>query len=84
VALASGLVQPFNVCVTVYVLFAVTFIDSAVAPVLHKNVAPGAPVAVNSELPQLFATFTTGAGTFKKGSGDAVALPGALVHPLTV
>jgi len=32
-----------------------------VAPVLHENVAPGAPVAVNSELPQLSATEIEGA-----------------------
>jgi hypothetical protein len=31
------------------------------APVLHKNVAPAAPVAVNTELPQLLTTATLGA-----------------------
>ena len=32
-----------------------------VAPVLHKNVAAGVPVAVNTELPQLSTTETEGA-----------------------
>ena len=31
-----------------------------VAPVLHENVAEGAPVAVNSVLPQLLVTDTPG------------------------
>jgi len=66
------------------VLVVVTVILCVVAPVLHKNVAPGAPVAVNSELPQLFTTFTAGAGTIEKGGGDTSALPGTLVHKLTV
>src|SRR4030095_9068346 len=35
--------------------------ELVVAPVLHKNAAPGAPVAVNSELPQLSATEIEGA-----------------------
>jgi hypothetical protein len=35
--------------------------ELVVAPVLHENVAPGAPVAVNSELPQLLVTDTPGA-----------------------
>ena len=65
-------------------MFAVTVILDVVAPVLHKNVAPGSPVAVNSELPQLFTTFTAGACTFEKGGGDTLALPGELVHALTV
>ena len=49
---------------------------------LHKNVAPGAPVAVNTELPQLLATATLGADGMAFGA--AVPLPGALVHPFTV
>ena len=65
-------------------LFAVTVILDVVAPVLHKNVAPGAPFAVSNELPQLFTIFTVGAGTFEKGGGDTVALPDMLVHKLTV
>ena len=48
------------------------------APVLHRNVAPGAPVAVNTELPQLLATATLGADgtTF----GAAVALANGLIQ----
>ena len=51
-----------------------------VAPVLHNNV----PVAEvdNTELPQLFTTFTT--GVTGAALGAAVPLPGALVQPLTV
>ena len=37
----------------------VTVIDAVVAPVLHNNV-PVVPVAVNTELPQLFTTLTPG------------------------
>jgi hypothetical protein len=50
--------------------------------VLHENVAPGAPVAVNTELPQLLAMATLGADGMIFGA--AVPLPGVLVHPLTV
>ena len=57
VALASGLVQPFIVCLTLYVPGVFTVIDDVVAPVLHNNV-PVNPVAVNTELPQLFTTVT--------------------------
>ena len=52
------------------------------APVLHKNDAPGAPVAVNTEFPQLLATATLGADGIAFGA--AVPLPGVPVHPSTV
>lgn len=54
--------------------------DGVVARVFHSNV----PVAVveRIELPQLFATVTTGvAGT---ALGADVPLPAKLVHPFTV
>ena len=58
--LPEGLVQPFTVCVTVYVPAVVTVIDEVVAPLLH-NKEPVKDVAVNVELPQLFSTVTMGA-----------------------
>ena len=57
-------------------------IDAVVAPLLHNNV-PVAPVAVNTELPQLSVTETVGAGTAEL-SGAAIPLPAALMHPLMV
>ena len=52
------------------------------APMLHVNVAPASPVAVNSELPQLLVTETDGAnGTV---FGAAVAVADGLVQPFTV
>jgi hypothetical protein len=78
----AGLVQPLTVCVTVYVPPPVTVIEEVVAPLLHNN-APVNPVAVSNELPQLFVTFTIGAGTLEF-IGAAVPLPEVLVHPLTV
>jgi hypothetical protein len=39
----------------------VTVIGFAGAPMLHVNVAPPSPDAVNNELPQLFCTETPGA-----------------------
>ena len=57
--LAAGLTQPLIVCVTEYEPAVVTVIDAVVAPLLHNN-APVVPVAVNTELPQLLVTFTTG------------------------
>ena len=53
-----------------------------VAAVFHKNVAPGSPVAVNTELPQLFSTDTPGAAGI--GLGAAVPLPAAPMQPFTV
>ena len=60
----------------------VTVILSVVAPLLHENVAPGTPVAVNTEFPQLLAMATVGADGMAFGA--AVPLPGVLVHPFTV
>ncbi len=51
------------------------------APLLHNN-GPVYPLAVNTELPQLFCTVTIGAeGSF---TGADVPLPVVLVHPFTV
>ena len=60
---------------------AVTVTGVVVAPLLHNKV-PVVPVAVNSELPQLFVTVTPGATGIVLG--DDVPLPDALVQPLTV
>ena len=57
-------------------------IDVFVAPVLHNN-EPVTPVAVNTELPQLFTTFTTGVAT-EEFNGAAVPLPDVLVQPFNV
>ena len=59
----------------------VTVIEGVVAPLLHSNV-PVYPVAVNTELPQLFTTLTTGVGG--KIKGDDEPLPAGPVHPLIV
>ena len=82
VPLADGLVQPFTVCLTVYVPAVVTVIEAVVAPVLH-NKDPVNDPAVNKVLLQLFVTVTVGAGTLEF-IGAATPLPGELVHPLTV
>jgi len=82
VPLAAGLEQPSTVWVTVYVPAVVTVIELVVSPVLH-NIDPVAPVAVSTELPQLFVTSTAGASTVEI-KGAAVSLPSALVHPLIV
>lgn len=74
--------QPFSVCATVYTPLVLTVIEVDVSPVLQSNV-PVNPVAVNTELPQLFSTFTTGAGT-DAVMGSAIPFITALVHPLTV
>ena len=56
-------------------------IDDVVSPVLHSN-EPVNPEAVNTELPQLLATDTTGAsGNF---FGEPWATTHPLVHPFTV
>ena len=57
-----------------------TVIDGVVAPLLHNNV-PAAFVE-SVELPQLFATVTTGAEGIAFGA--ELLLPAALVHPFTV
>ena len=64
-------------------MFAVTFIASVVAPVLHKNVAVGAPLAVNREEPQLFSTETPGAAGIDLGAAVALADDGP-VQPFNV
>ena len=75
----DGLVQPPEVCVTVYVPAVNTVIDDVVSPVDHNQFEPD---AVNTELPQLFETVTTGAeGTV---NGAAVPEPAGLTHPPTV
>ena len=79
--LPEGLVQPFTVCVTVYVPAVVTVIDEVVAPLLH-NKEPVKDVAVNVELPQLSTTDTVGADGIAFGA--ATPLPGTLVHPFSV
>jgi hypothetical protein len=79
--LPDALVQPFTVCVTVYVPALVTVIEAVVAPLLHKS-EPVKFVAVNTELPQLLTTPTVGAGGM--GFGEAVPLPAALAQPFTV
>ena len=56
--------------------------DAVVAPVLHNN-DPVNPDAVNTELPQLSVTLTTGVAT-DEFNGAAVPLPDELVHPFTV
>ena len=61
----------------------VTVILSVVAPLLHENVAPGTPVVVNSELPQLLVTDTPGAAGTMLTVNVAVlevAVPAMLVH----
>jgi len=63
----------------VYVPAVVTVMAAVVAPVLHRNVAPVSPVAVRTELPQLFTTVTVGAGGII--SGAAVPEPAGLIHP---
>jgi hypothetical protein len=57
--------------------------ELVVAPVLHKNVAPGAPVDVNTELPQLSATEIKGAagiGVTINVATLEVAGPALFVH----
>ena len=54
--------------------------DGVVAPLLHNKVP--AAVVESVELPQLFATVTTGVDGTALGA-DA-PLPAALIHPFTV
>lgn len=81
VPLPSGLVHPFDDCVTVYVPGVVTVIDVVVSPVLH-NKLPVNDSAVNTELEQLFTTVITGAAGSDLGA--AIPIPALLVHPFTV
>ena len=82
VPIPGVLVHPLRVCVTVYCPPVVTVMEGVVAPLLQSSV-PVNPDAVNSLLPQLLVTFTTGAGTTVL-LGSAVPVPGVLVQPLTV
>ena len=66
---------------TEYVPAVDTVIEVEVAPLLH-NSEPVKPEAVNTELPQLLATATVGAGGFVFGA--AVPAPVVLVHPFIV
>jgi hypothetical protein len=79
--LPAELVHPFTVCVTVYVAAFVTVMEEVVALLLHNNVPVKFP-AVNTELPQLFATVTVGADGIVLGA--ATPLPVKLTHPFTV
>jgi hypothetical protein len=75
----AELIQVPNVCVTVYVPAEVTVIDEEVAPVDQTKLVP---VALKTELPQLFVTYTIGAdGT---DNGAAIPDPAELTQPLTV
>jgi hypothetical protein len=80
VALPSALVQPFTVCVTVYVPATGTIIDPEVSPVLHSN-EPVKSEAVKTELSQLLATEIVGANGIVLGA--AVPIAGELLHPFT-
>jgi hypothetical protein len=54
-----------------------------VPPLLHENIAPEAPVAVNNELPQLLAIEIEGADGIELTVNTAaldVALPAMFVH----
>ena len=59
----------------------VTEKDETVSPAFHDK-EPVNPVAVNNELPQLFATAIPGAGGM--ATGAATLLVAGLVHPFTV
>ena len=52
--------------------------DELVSPVLHTKLVP---VVLNTELPQLFTTVTTGAGVV---TGAANPMPAGLVQPFMV
>jgi hypothetical protein len=69
----AELVQPFTVCVTVYVPALITVIDVAVPPVLHNNV-PDAVVDKVDVPSQLFTTFTDGvAGRTLQGNPAVIS-----------
>jgi hypothetical protein len=78
---AVALVQPFTVCVTVYVALFDTVIDAVVAPLLHR-IFPVVFEAVSVEVPQLSATVTVGADGVAFGAAVPCAV--ALVQPFTV
>ena len=81
--LPAILVQPVTVCVTVKVADVVTVIEAVVAPVLHTNAAVGAPLAVNTELPQLLMTEMDGAAGMELTVNTTAlefTLPARLVH----
>lgn len=78
-AVPEVLVHPLTVCVTVYVPPVVTVMEEVVAPVDHDKLFPD---VVNTELPQLLTTDTTGADGMETGA--ATADPTGLEHPLTV
>ena len=78
----AALIQPFTVCVTVYVPALFTVIEDVVAPVLHNKVAPAAAVVDKVVVPQLFTTVTTGAAGVAFGA--AMPEPAVLVQPFTV
>ena len=62
---------------------AATVIEFPVPPLLHENVAPPAPDAVNTELPQLLVTETVGADGIAltvSVAGFEVAVPAIFVH----
>jgi hypothetical protein len=80
VPLPEALVQPFTVCMTVYVPAAVTVMEEVVAPLLHNNDPVNAD-AVNTELPQLFTTDTAGAAGIVFGDADVLIVE--LLHPFT-
>ena len=78
----ASLLQPFTVCVTVYIPAAVTVIVEVVAdPELHNN-DPVAEVDKTEVPSQLSTTVTEGAGGV--GFGAAVPEPAELVQPFTV
>ena len=83
VAMIDGAdVQPFTLCVAVKSP-AATVMELPVPPLLHENVAPEAPVAVSSELPQLSVTETVGAEGMELTVNTAaldVAVPAIFVH----
>src|SRR6185295_19718912 len=79
--LPAWLVQASSVCITVYVAPVVTEMDAVVSPVLHKS-DPVNPDAVNTELPQLLTTDTSGVGAAV--SGDAIPWAEGLVHPFNI
>lgn len=79
--LPATLVHPSTSWVTEYIPPDVTVIEAFVSPVLH-NSEPLMLKAVSTELPQLSATETVGAGGVVFGA--AVPLPVKLLQPFTV
>ena len=77
----AALVQPFTVCVTLYVFAVVTVIVEAVSFVFHNKVPAALVDSVEVPL-QLFTTVTTGVAGVVFGA--AMPVPAALVQPFTV